>query len=374
MNYISKITDKLYLKYKESKDIKTNRKVLIIESDDWGSIRVPSLDAYNKLISLGYAMDKRPYERFDTLENDEDIEELFNVLLKHKDANGNHPVITANMLMANPAFDKIKGCNFTEYHYEKIDKTYNRYKNSSNVLSLMKKGIDLGVFMPQSHGREHFNITKWLDALRHNDKDILTAFEYKMCGIFPKESPQTGNKFLIALNNNNNNEQEEINLRITDGLQLFHEQWGFSSTSFIAPCYCWNDSIEKTLHENEVKIIQSGRIQKDSSINNKKYYRHCGERNKNGQIYTVRNAAFEPSTINVGNDINKLLAQIDRIFKQRNIAIISSHRINYVSGISKLNRENNLKLLDKFLCEVIKRHPDIEFISTDKLTTIFTKP
>ena len=36
-----------------------------------------AIDVYNKLISLGYAMDKRPYERFDTLENDEDIEELF---------------------------------------------------------------------------------------------------------------------------------------------------------------------------------------------------------------------------------------------------------------------------------------------------------
>ena len=52
---------------------KTNRKIIVIESDDWGSIRMPSKEVYNKSINNGYKVDLNPYERYDSLASEEDL-------------------------------------------------------------------------------------------------------------------------------------------------------------------------------------------------------------------------------------------------------------------------------------------------------------
>lgn len=72
----------------EQRDKKVMRRIVVIESDDWGSIRVPSRKVYDTLMAEGYSMDKRPYERYDCLETDEDVKALSGVLLKYKDKKG----------------------------------------------------------------------------------------------------------------------------------------------------------------------------------------------------------------------------------------------------------------------------------------------
>ncbi len=46
---------------------RTSRKIVVIESDDWGSIRMPSHDVYTKCLKEGYPVDKNAYERYDSL-------------------------------------------------------------------------------------------------------------------------------------------------------------------------------------------------------------------------------------------------------------------------------------------------------------------
>lgn len=45
----------------------TKRKIIVIESDDWGSIRMPSRQAYDYLLSKGYNIDENRYEKFDSV-------------------------------------------------------------------------------------------------------------------------------------------------------------------------------------------------------------------------------------------------------------------------------------------------------------------
>ena len=109
---------------------RTNRKIVVIESDDWGSIRMPSNDTRDKLLSLGLPMggaERQRYTNYDTLASKEDLEVLFDTLQKHKDMHANHPKITAVSVVANPDFDKIKVNNFTQYFYEPFTITLKRY-------------------------------------------------------------------------------------------------------------------------------------------------------------------------------------------------------------------------------------------------------
>ena len=86
---------------------RTNFKIIVIESDDWGSIRMPSREVYKKCLNAGYRVDKNPYERYDSLLSQKDLELLFDLLIQFRDRNGNHPIITANCVVANPDFEKI---------------------------------------------------------------------------------------------------------------------------------------------------------------------------------------------------------------------------------------------------------------------------
>ncbi len=99
---------------------RTNRKIVVIESDDWGSIRMPSKEVYEKCLKAGYPVHLNEYERYDSLASKDDLELLFGLLASVKDKNDKPAVITANCVVANPDFEKIKKDDFLKYHYELI--------------------------------------------------------------------------------------------------------------------------------------------------------------------------------------------------------------------------------------------------------------
>lgn len=366
MNVLQSLKNRLRSTYCERKDFRSTRRIVVFESDDWGSIRMSSKKDWDELLKLGYTVDKRPYERFDTLESAEDLEALFEVLSKHKDCKGNHPVITANMLMANPDFEKIEKSGFQEYYFEPIAKTYERYYGNTKVLELMRQGMEEGLFMPQSHGREHFNVAQWMRGLQAGDEDLLTAFHHRMCGIAPKGHPERGNQMMNALRAQDINEQKQIDKIVAEGLQMFEKMWGFSSQTFVAPCYCWNKATEVTLVKNGVKLMQTSRSNKPA-FNDTKHFYYSGQQSPEGLKYSVRNCAFEPSTNEKGSSIDALMKQVDAIFAKRKISVFSTHRINYVGGINEHNRTHTLELFDLFLVEMLEKYPDTEFLSSDKL-------
>ena len=94
---------------------RTDRKIVVFESDDWGSIRMPSIASYQNLLKNGIRVDLCPYNRFDNLASKKDLHLLFSILNNYSDINGNHPVFTANTIVANPDFVKIRQNNFEEY-------------------------------------------------------------------------------------------------------------------------------------------------------------------------------------------------------------------------------------------------------------------
>lgn len=362
----SSIQNRLKRELAEHRDFRTNRHIVVFESDDWGSIRMSQRKEWEKVLKMGYAVDKRPYERFDTLESAEDLEALFEVLIKHKDNQGHHPVITANMLMANPNFEKIERMEFREYHYEPIADTYTRYFGDSRVLDIMRQGLDAGVFMPQSHGREHFNVKHWILGLQAGDKDLLMAFRHGMCGIAPKAHPEKGNQMMNALLAETEDEQKEINQIVADGLRMFEQQWGYKSKTFVAPCYLWNEQIERILAEYGVELIQTARLSKPAFKSPSRFF-YTGQCNSFGQFYTIRNCTFEPATNGSREGVDVLMKQINNVFAQHKIAVFSTHRINYVGGISELNRTQTLDRLDDFLTRLLIKYPDVLFFSSNQL-------
>lgn len=347
---------------------RTNRHIVVIESDDWGSIRMPSKEVYDKLLREGYRVDLHPYEKYDSLATEDDLSCLFEVLTKYSDMHGRHPVVTANCAVANPNFEKIEQSGFRQYYYEPFTTTLKRYNGCERSFDLWKEGIKNKVFMPQFHAREHLNVARWLDVLRNGDSDNLFAFKQGMIGIFPKDNHKIGNVFQVALDNSKYENQpiEEI---ISEGLALFEKLFGFNSKTFIAPCYTWKSDIERVLKEKGVLGLQGMVYQREPGGNHIRHW--MGTKNKHGQVYTIRNAFFEPSLRGEKHDeITECLYRIKCAFRWNKPAIISAHRINFIGAIHKENRENNLKSLSVLLSSIIRQWPDVEFMSSDELCDI----
>lgn len=361
--YFDAVNIRLQQNFAKLRDYQFNRKYLIFESDDWGAIRVPSKKIHDYLINLGYDLDSRPYECLDGLECNQDVENLKDLLMRFKDKKGKHPVFTLNYLSANPDFDKINNSKYNSYYWEPIDITYQKYENAENVINLIKEGIAKGVFEIEFHGREHFNIPKWLLALQRGNVDVLTAFNNRMCGIFPKNNPQEGNKYMIALEAENS----YIEKFIQEGILEFKRIWGCNPRSFIAPCYTWDRAVEQILSKAGINIIQSSRFQR-LPLQNKRKICFTGKKNLFNQVYTVRNCSFEPAlTAKDIDPVAKTMNEIRYAFKHNTSAIISTHRINYTSRISKENAERNRQLLLELLTNILYEFPETEFCTGTNL-------
>jgi hypothetical protein len=354
----------------------TKRKIVVIESDDWGSIRMSSKESIQQLNESGLKFDSDPYCLFDSLEQANDLLSLFDVLTKFKDSNNNHPVFTTNNIVGNPIFENIKNTGYKKYFHESFTDTYKRRSQADNTLDVFKQGLNHKLVRPQYHGREHVNVNRWLQYLQNNNESMLKAFNFGIFSLPLKEfNPPYYN--MDSCNFQTVEELEDIKNSLVEGLLLFEKTWGYKATSFIGSCYIWSSEIELVLAENEIKYLQSAYVQNSPSIGRDKFtkrYHYTGQKNKIGQTYMIRNAFFEPSLAKkTDNVVSSCINEIKFAFAARTPAIISSHRVNYMGSIVEKNRTESLESLKILLNRILEKWPDVEFMSTDQLGDLITQ-
>lgn len=358
--------------YVNKRGFHTQKKIVVIESDDWGSIRMPSENTYNKLISLGDPVDRDAFLSNDSLESYADVSNLYSVLSEFRGADGNSPCITANFAVANPDFDAID-INKNIFSFEPFTSTYERYYGSENgLIELFKKGHDMHLFVPQLHAREHMNVARWMRDLRRGKKDTVLAYENKTIGTGLSFSRENAFGYMDALNYDSLNERKQLEKYLTDAADIFNETFGYSSRTFVASCFIWTGSIEKYLSKIGIELIQTQFRQqvcpfRGTSVILKPYH-YTGQMNSLGQIYSLRNCEYEPAyDHNVDLRVDRCLCQIRQSFENLKPAVINSHRFNYISRINKTNASYSLNGLRELLRQIIKEYPDVVFMSSVEL-------
>lgn len=351
----------------------TDRKLIVILSDDWGGIRVASQKSQMKLSAIGMPMDTSRFNLYDSLENNDDMQRLFDVLTSHKDAKGNHPVITAACTIANPDFEQIKEDNFEKYHYEMFPQTLARYPNTDKVFSYYEQGISQGFFIPEFHGREHLNVPVWMRALQEPVAIVRKSFEESFFYLDPKILPsQYQSGFGASFDCVDANDKMEYNQILADGLQKFEELFGYKSTVVIPPAQAYFDELDSVLLQNGVTAIDNPVFSRGNKflqfLSNKRQY--TGKKNKNGLMSLVRNAVFEPNMNHHSDGIAQCLSAIAFNIECKVPTLISNHRAAFVGGIDPKNRDKGLKALDTLIKEIMKKWPDAEFVSAKQLSEI----
>lgn len=359
---------------------RTNRHIVVIESDDWGSIRMSSLENFDRMLKAGMSEDRNHYNTNDALESNTDLEELYNVLLQFKDSTGRHPVMTGVNVVANPVFDKIKETGYTEYIYEPYTETCKRYNDHDRVYDLWKKGIEERLFVPIFHGREHLNVQRWLRALRDGNKSTLLAFDCGVTGIYNGINNEPIPVFQAAFDIDTIDDllyQKEV---IKTGLDMFEQLYGYRSKYFVPTNGPFNNTLEEDLFNAGIKYINTGKKQREP-LGNGQYRvntRFIGDKNQYNQIYITRNCFFEPSSSGYEWPLNtdwigNCMKEIEIAFRWNKPAVISSHRVNYIGYLHPENRERSLKQLSELLSRMLKKWPDIEFMTSSELGDLIAK-
>jgi len=350
---------------------RTRRKIIVFESDDWGSIRMPSRDAFEKLKKHGLDLtsgDSGRFNTYDTLAKSEDLELLFEVLCSIRDKNGNNAKFTALSVVANPDFNKIRESEFSQYFFEPFTDTLKRYYGDNSSFLLWKEGINLGIFVPQFHGREHLNVPVWLRNLRNRDEETLLAFDYGLWSFNRQTALPRIPKYQAAFDMADVADLDFHASVISEGLELFESLFGYRAKYFVPP----NGSINNTLNEISakagIKFRSASRIQLEP-LGNGEYRRvlhYLGQKNNNSQTYLIRNSIFEPSR-NSKDWVDSCLNDIKTAFAWHNPAVIGTHRVNYIGGIDISNRDRGLRELSALLMAIIRKWPEVEFMTSEQL-------
>lgn len=367
-----KIKKKISRNFSNIPGWRTTKNIIVLESDDWGSIRMSSKESFNTLKHSRIDVDKNHYNTNDALESNTDLEMLMELLSKHKDATGRSVVMTGVNVVANPNFEKIRENGFLNYVYEPYTETCKKYPHHNNVHNLWQQGIKNRILVPVFHGREHLNTQRWMRALQNRCESTHLAFDHCVTGISKGIDGVKIGKYQAAFDIDtleDLNYQKEV---LKTGLDLFEKLYGYRSKFLLPTNGPFNNQLELVAKTSGIYYLGTSKIQLEPLGNNryKKHFRYLGKKSKNGIMYMTRNAFFEPSSTEYSSSkdwVNDCLKEIEIAFKWQKPATISSHRVNYIGWLNDNNRANGLKKLDELLGKIIKRWPNVEFMTSDEL-------
>lgn len=347
----------------------SSRKLVLFMVDDYGSIRMSSKESLESMEKSGLKVRSGRYNRYETIESNSDLELLFNVLSKFRDINGNNPVFTPLVCVANPDFEKIRDSGYKEYFYEPFTETLKRYPEHDRVFDLWKQGIENRIFVPQFHGREHLNIRRWMTDLKDGVKSTHIAFNHGVSGIGPRDASDVKKNYQASFALDRSEDISELGEILDDGLNLFTNLLGYNALYFTPPNGLFNRQLESKLKDHKLDLINIAKVNREP-LGGSKYklsFHYLGQRNRYDQRYLVRNALFEPCNITGPDPVDRCLKDIEVAFRWRKPAIISSHRVNFCGHLDSENRANGLHQLEILLKTIITKWKDVEFVTAETL-------
>jgi len=344
---------------------KSSRKMIIIECDDWGGINMPSTVVYERLLAAGLKVGNRMWNRFDTLETAEDLEQLFTVLDSVRDASNKPAVFTPVTNVANPDFERIRSEGFVNYYYEKFTDTLNRYYPGKNVFKLWKEGLQAGIFMPELHGREHLAVQLWMEELRQGNKDLRIAFDSGFLSLDIPHLLPPARGFRAEFFFTREEQRPFLVNSIIEGVGLFEEIFGYTPAVFVPANGIFHPDFTSTIAASGVKFLWVNHFlrypQEGGKLKTK--WVITGQRGPGGLTYYTRNCSFEPNSEHY-RGVDFTVNQIEAAFRWGKPAIVSTHRASYAGGLDPKNRTRGLTELKKLLIRILKKWPDIEFMSS----------
>lgn len=328
------------------------RPIVLIQSDDWGRVGAPSLEALDRLRSAGHPVGRSAWDEYG-LETEEDVLELGRLLASVSDADGRPACMTANFIVANADLQRMRAEGFQGFRYVALQDGFPEPWRRPNLLSAYRSNIDRQVFYPGLHGFTHFNVGLFLKTLR-NDSPAGARARALVANDIPYLASLTP-EFNFALVNRERAETflaaDEQAAWIDQGIELFRSTFGSPPRTVCAPGYRANADTFRIWASRGVEAVQAN-----------------GEgllSRQDGMLHIQRNVSFEP-TLHDGDPVAPALKQAVRAVRNGFPIVICSHSLNFITphiGKAAQSRESLRRLLEQLL----ELFPDLRFASDGEL-------
>jgi len=351
---------------------RSNRKIVVLSVDDYGNVRLDSAAARRRMDRQGLKIFSR-FDALDSMETRRDLEALYDVLASVRDVNGRPAVVTPFAVPCNIDFEKMAVTGYERYFYEELPETFEKLSASKpnayeGAWELWKEGIELGLMVPQFHGREHLNVRVLEEKLEAQDHEVVTALKNRSyTSITPNGSRPVSP--LAAFDFWTFGENEEFIGIIEDGCRRFEQVFGYRATNFTPPSFTAHPVLHDTLKSQGIRWIDSALMMKEHRGEGryKRKFNYTGKVTGGGLRVMVRNVVFEPTSNRAIDWPSYGMKQIEAAFRLNRPAVISSHRVNYCGHIDEDNRKAGLDDLRSLLHGITERWPDVQFMAADEL-------
>lgn len=363
-------TLKIYLK--NIVGFSTTRKIVVFLVDDYGSVRLDSSNAREKISDAGIKLRSR-FDKYDSLETKEDLEILFNTLASVKDINNRSAVLSAVSVPCNIDFEGVLKEIPKGYKLEILPDTFKKLETLQpdayiGTWELWKEGISSRIFIPEFHGREHLNLKVFDEKLKASDQALLIPLRNRSLIGIPETGYSTIN-FNASFDFWDFKETQDFSGMISDGLNRFERVFSRRALHFTPPRASDHHCLYSTLEGSGVRFIDSPLIKREHNGFGRysRVLSYTGQQTEEGLFKIVRNVVFEPGEQGNIDWPGYALMQIEAAFRMRKPAVISSHRVNFSGHIDQDNRKKGIRALHELLGKLATRHPDVEFMSIAEL-------
>ena len=326
---------------------KTRRKIIVIESDDWGLER--ALDQ-RALRWMKENFGERSFTRWstDALETKQDLELLYSVLEEFKLKFERPPIITANFITHN-----IDYRSPNQLKFRPLTEGFN--EESEDVRRFYKIGIEKRYIYPQLHGYSHYNVGEL-------EKYFVTSEGQRAFhnGFLCARSTIKGHTWFLHRELDGSSGEMGKFLK---GVNVFKSVFGYHPLSFIAPTYILETSFLDVLRENNVQVVQAG-----NRLVNWRKERHLYPplRNRKGLLWSIRNVRLDPHK-DYAFDASRAIADINTAFENSLPAVIDFHRVNFAGKYNPEYRNQTVSELRTLFTSIQKRWPEAKFLTSNEL-------
>jgi len=360
-------------------------KVIAIKSDDWGDCEfVPTREAFCELVQTHPFMKDPGYRTpngmtpfaLSTLESPNEMETLFQTLLKYKGGDNRPVVFTPLYMGGNPDFEAIKKNDFSSFVYLGIDQGVPSLWERDDFIAKAREGMKSGVWYPEMElPLHHFNPEPWMELLRQGDDLCHRCFSNQVFRTYRTYPASLRVKEPTV---------DEFDNELAAGVEAFRNCFGYYPHTFdgLAGEAEPGDEQARVLVKNHTRLLLTAgakpnmgdeydyrdHVRNIRGFNDKVVYNHDED---TGLHYLANNCNFEPYGYaeDYWSGWIKAYETIEKRFKENEPVVMLTHRINYVS-FSRINVETNLVQLNKLLSKIQQEHPEAIYVTLWELTQL----